>query len=156
VENLFVLPFIAAFAVVMSGVFWIVNTRRVRRNQEVESYKIAHMLLDQSVKLAGQSLQIDAKLLKARLDYAIKYGEKRDTAVIEEEFKTFLMDRTDFSRKMTAAINYDRKKFERLPLDYTNELSACHAAWRTIDGGLIARERELKDLQVKYFAKSGQ
>lgn len=154
-ESLFVLPFIAALAVVMSGVLWIVNKRRVRRNQEVESYRTAHTLLDQSVKLAGQSLQIDAKLLKARLDYAIKYGDKRDTAIIEEEFKAFLVDRTDFSRKMTAAVNYDRKRFERLPLDYTNELSACHATWRTIDGGLIARELELKSLQVKYFTESG-
>lgn len=154
-ENLFVLPFIAALAVVMGGVLWIVGRRRTRRNQEIESYKAAHTLLDQSVKLAGQSLQIDARLLKARLDYAIKYGDKRDTAIIEEEFKTFLVNRRDFSREMTVAVNYDRKRFERLPLDYTNELSVFHAAWRMIDGDLIKREHELKGLQVKYFAESG-
>jgi hypothetical protein len=156
VEILFALLIVAPIAIMVRWALWIVNKRRVRRNQEVESYKTAHALLDQSVKLAGQALQIDAKLLKARFDYAIKYGDKRDTTIIEEEFKTFLMDRTDFSRKMTAAVNYDRKKFERLPLDYTNELSACHAVWYTIDGSLITRELELKSLQVKYFAESGQ
>lgn len=153
-DILFVLLIIAVVAVVMIGVFWIANRRRVQRRQEVEDYQSAHKLLDKSIEIVGQSLQIDANLLKARLDYAIKYGDRRDTAIIEEEYGTFLAKRADFSESMVAAVNYDLKRFERferLPLNHTNELRASHEVWRTIERDLITKEDELKGLHVKYF-----
>lgn len=149
-EIVFVLLIIAMIVVVVSGMR-IANRRRARQRQEVEDYQSAHILLDKSIKIVGQSLQIDSNLLKARLDYAIKYGDKRDTAIIEEEYAAFLADRADFSERMIAAINYDRKRFERLPLDYTKEIRARHMVWRLIESGLLSKERDLEALHTEYL-----